>query len=116
MKIRRILRPGQPGTKKLLKTYGENLLCVRYRYDAEKKLMFKTIEIIIESKPWEPEATELPRNEIVNIRIAIDENDSRKRVKAAGGKRVPKRQVWQLAYEKLMELGLSDRIVGGEPS
>lgn len=53
MKIRRILKPGQPGTKKLVKRYGDNMLCVRYRYDEDKMMMYKTIEIIIDEKPWQ---------------------------------------------------------------
>ena len=50
MKTKRILQAGQPGTKKLVERYGENLICVRHRYDDQKKMMYKTIEIIIESK------------------------------------------------------------------
>jgi hypothetical protein len=47
----------------------------------------------------------------VNIHIAIDEIESRRRVKAAVGRWNPKRQVWRLVYEKVRELGLTDRIV-----
>ena len=53
MKVKRILHPGQPGTKKLVKRYGDNMLCVRYRYDENKMMMYKTIEIIIDEKPWQ---------------------------------------------------------------
>ena len=38
---------------------------------------------------------------MMNIRIAIDEIESRRKVKAAGGKWDPKRKVWQLPYEKV---------------
>ena len=54
MKIKRVVKPGQAGTKKLMERYGENLVCVRYRYDEGKKRMFKTIELIIENMPWQP--------------------------------------------------------------
>jgi hypothetical protein len=47
----------------------------------------------------------------MSIRIAIDEVELRKQVKGAGGKWDPNRQAWQLPYEKVMELGLSDRIL-----
>jgi len=40
------LRPGQRGTKKLLAQCGDRLVCIRYRYDEEKKKRFKTIELI----------------------------------------------------------------------
>ena len=113
--VQPILKPGQPGTKKLLEIYGDNLICVRYRYDDEKMTMFKTIEIIVDTKPWKENPRKIPKNKIVSIRIAIDEIDLRKRVKATGGKWDPKRQVWQLSYEKVMELGLSNRIVDDTP-
>ncbi len=33
MKTRLDLKPGQRGTKKLSELYGDQLVCVRYRYD-----------------------------------------------------------------------------------
>jgi len=51
----------------------------------------------------------------MSVRSAIDEIEVRRRVKTAGGKWAPKRQVWQLPYEKVTELGLSDRIVDHVP-
>jgi hypothetical protein len=35
MEIRLTLRPGMPGTKKLLARYGERLVCVCYRMESE---------------------------------------------------------------------------------
>jgi hypothetical protein len=48
MRARRTLTPGQKGTKKLFRQYGSQLVCVRYRDDAERCLRFKTVERIIE--------------------------------------------------------------------
>jgi len=114
MKIKRILKPGQPGTKSLVEKYGDNLICVRYRYDVEKHTMFKTIEIVVDRKPWQPPVKKISKNKILSIRIAYDEAEARKQVKAAGGKWDPARQVWQLGYDKVIELGMSDRIVNYE--
>jgi hypothetical protein len=33
METRLTLRPGMPGTKRLLARYGERLVCVRYLYE-----------------------------------------------------------------------------------
>jgi hypothetical protein len=33
METRLTLRPGMPGTKKLVARYGDRLVCVRYLYD-----------------------------------------------------------------------------------
>ena len=43
---------------------------------------------------------------MMNIRIAYDEVEQSKGVKAAGGKWEANRQPWQLTYEKVIELGL----------
>ena len=42
--VRLHLKPGQKGTKQLLAQYGDRLICVRYRYDAQRKKRFKTVE------------------------------------------------------------------------
>jgi hypothetical protein len=39
------LKPGKKGTKQLLTQYGDRLVCVRYRYDAQRKKRFKTVEL-----------------------------------------------------------------------
>lgn len=111
MKIKRIVRPGQPGTKKLVKQYGDNLICVRYRYDAKTKRMLKTIELIIENMPWQPNPKKVPVNKIIDLQIAIEETELRNRVKKAGGKWNPQKQVWHLPYREVLELGLTERIV-----
>ena len=54
MKTRLILKPGQRGTKNLVKKYGDALLCVRFRYDAERQQRMKTVELIVERTDWVP--------------------------------------------------------------
>lgn len=111
MKIKRIVRPGQPGTKKLVARYGDNLICVRYRYDAENNRTLKTIELVIENQPWQPNPEKIPLNKIVDLQIAIGETELRNRVKKAGGKWNPQKQVWHLPYREVLELELTERIV-----
>ena len=55
------LKPGQKGTKQLLAQYGDRLVCVRYRYDAQRKKRFKTVELIVAERDWEPPPPRLPR-------------------------------------------------------
>ncbi len=111
MKIKRIVKPGQPGTKKLLERYGENLICVRYRYDAENKRVLKTIELIIENRAWQPNSDKIPHNKIVGLRIGKEEMELRNRIKSAGGKWNPQKLVWQLPYKHVLELQLTERMV-----
>ncbi len=54
MKSRLNLKPGQKGTKKLVEKYGDTLLYVRYRYDESRGVRLKTVEIVVEEKPWQP--------------------------------------------------------------
>lgn len=52
MLAKKKLKPGQNGTKAMLDQYGEQLVCVRYRYDRARQLRLKTVELIVESTPW----------------------------------------------------------------
>ncbi len=47
MRTRAKLRPGQRGTKRWLARYGEQLVRVRYRYDAQQCKRYTTVEIIV---------------------------------------------------------------------
>ena len=52
LKTRLTLEPGANGTKRLVERYGERLVCVRYRYDAERRRRIKTVELIEEEADW----------------------------------------------------------------
>jgi hypothetical protein len=52
METRLTLRPGMPGTKKLLARYGARLVCVRYLYDEARGRRLKTVELVIDEAPW----------------------------------------------------------------
>ena len=52
--VRLHLKPGQKGTKQLLAQYGDRLICVRDRYDAQRKKRLKTVELLIAERHWEP--------------------------------------------------------------
>ena len=54
MRTRLILKPGQRGTKRLGKQYGDRLLCVRYRYDEKRRKRLKTVELIVDEVDWQP--------------------------------------------------------------
>ena len=111
MKINKIVKPGQPGTKKLMERYGENLVCVRYRYDNESKRKFKTIELIIDNKPWQPNKERIPMNKLINLRIDAKEGELQGLVKKTGGKWNARQKIWRLPYKYVLELGLTARIV-----
>ena len=109
--VRLHLKPGQKGTKQLLAQYGDRLICVRYRYDAERKKGLKTVELRVAERDWEPPRRHLAHDRIVGLRVAFADVAVRDRVKQAGGTWNPDRRVWQLRYDRVLALGLTDRIV-----
>ena len=115
-RVRLHLKPGQKGTRQLAAQYGDRLVCVRYRYDPDRKKRFKTVEIIVGARDWQPPPPRLARDQIVAVRVAFDETDLRERVKRARGAWNRPRRVWQLAYAEALALGLGDRIVAGPAS
>ena len=111
MKTRLTLRPGQNGTKKLVAKYGPRLLSVRYRYDADRRLRFKTVELIEEQERWEPARPPGNPDELVLVRIGYAEGGLREAVKAAGGQWQQDRKLWRLKFGVVWTLGLEGRIV-----
>ena len=103
------LLPGKRGTRNLVKKYGDALLCVRYRYDADRRKRYKTIELIIDEAPWEPPPP--PEPQIVGVTIAYEETELRRQIKAAGGIWNPERRVWELPDYVASQLHLKSRIV-----
>lgn len=117
METRLTLAPGQNGTKKLLARYGERLVCVRYRYDAERKVRHKTVELIVETTPWLPRQRNQRRepHDMVAVRIAYTETELRERIKAAGAIWRPRHRLWEVDWKTVRELGLQARVVTDEP-
>lgn len=113
METRLTLAPGQNGTRKLHAAYGERLVCVRYRYDAQRGLRHKTVELIVETTPWNPRQRNARREpqDMVAVRIAWSETGLRERIKAAGGIWRHRQKLWEVDWKTVRELGLQARVV-----
>ncbi len=81
MRTRLHLKPGQKGTKQLFAQYGDRLVCVRYRYDAERKKRFKTVALIVAERDWDQRVTRFADDALVAVRIDFAEVELRQRVK-----------------------------------
>jgi hypothetical protein len=108
--VRLHLKPGQKGTKQLLAQYGDRLICVRYRYDVQRKKRLKTAELIVAERDWEPPRPPFAQDQIVGVRVAFADIATRDRVKQAGATWDPERRVWQLRYDRVLALGLRARV------
>ena len=111
MRTRLTLRPNQDGAKQLRERYGEQLVCVRYRYDEATKERWKTVELIIEKSVWKPPQPKWQADSLVALQVAAQEREVRQQVKAAGGTWHPKEVVWKLSYGQVVALGLTARII-----
>jgi hypothetical protein len=101
-----------------MEIYGDRLISVRYRYDAEKKKRYKTVEIIVEEPEWSP--VDNPQKPVWNmtdrlgIRVDVGETEIREKVKQSGGIWRPRQKLWELPYAEILALGLEGRIVSGD--
>lgn len=114
LRTRLTLKPGRPGTKKLLNEYGSKLICVRYRYDDERQTRCKTIELVIEEVPWPPPEPRLPRfapDDIVHLRTLYSEERINDAIRNRGGTWHRPTRTWTLRYADTLSLRLTDRIV-----
>lgn len=98
------LKPGAPGTKRLVERFGDALLCVRYRHDPLRKCRQTTVELLVEERPEKPEKKAW-------IRVAYNDTELRLRVKEAGGVWHPERKLWLVSVKKIKAYKLETRMV-----
>lgn len=110
MKSRLNLKPGQKGTKALVERYGESLLYVRYRYDEARGVRLKTVEIVVEEKPWQPGMRRRDDDQ-VPVQVNYREKGLRDKLKAAGGTWNPEEKLWYVAYGAIRGTELEERIM-----
>ncbi|MBI5074822.1 MAG: hypothetical protein HZB62_06605 [Nitrospirae bacterium] len=110
MKTRLILKPGQHGTKRLVEKYGDSLLCVRFKYDAEKQQRLKTVELIVERTAWAPPPRRYSEDSVVFLRIEATDMPMRQQAKKAGGRWDPEKRLWFVHYGNIVGTPLEKHI------
>jgi hypothetical protein len=113
MRTQRKIKPGRPGTKKLVEQYGSKLVCVRYRYDSQLLIRYKTVEIIIEESPWIQRTKNFKAEEIVCVsvdRLKLKEIAIKRQVKLADAVWDSKQRVWEMRYDQAVQLGLEAQV------
>jgi len=104
--------------KKYLAQYGDALVCVRYRYDEQKRKQYKTVEIIVSESDWEPPPAKYPDSTLVGLKISFKETTLQSQVKAVGGRWDKDEKIWIVPYgcirgtklEKLIVLEIKKRL------
>jgi hypothetical protein len=110
MQSRRTIAPGQKGTKKLLEEYGGQLYCVRYRYDPQREVSLKTVEIIIAETEYKPRPRRIPDDQIVGVQVGYREFELQQQLRQAGGRWNAAARLWEIRYDQVVRLGLQERI------
>lgn len=113
MRTRLTLRPGQKGTRRLCEKYGDQLVCVRYRYDAPRKARLKTVELIVEERPWvycRPFCP-LPADRKVLVAIQYGERDLGRALRQAGGRWRTEHVAWEVPFAVVERLGIQGLVV-----
>lgn len=119
MEVIRTLRPGQRGTHKHRRKYGDTLVAVRYRQDKPGNRRVTTVELIVDER-------NIPANTLIRskhryrralqpvaVKLAHFEIDLQERVRKAGGYKDTKQGVWWIRFAQLNILKLEGREVHG---
>lgn len=106
-RVTRSLKPGQPGTLKLMRTYGRGLVCVRYREDARGETRYTTVEIVVDQSPAVRRPTD---RSMFLVRIAWGEAELAARAKAMGARWDPAVRMWRMSYKAVKALNLRSRV------
>jgi hypothetical protein len=109
--VRKTLRPGQKGTHRFLRDWGERLVSVRYRFDPARKVRYTTIELVAsELRPWAP--PHRPRPDAL-VYLSVDRNDWKalRKVREARAWWDAERGLWRVRYDAAERLRLRNRIV-----
>ncbi|MDA8099885.1 MAG: hypothetical protein M0042_09680 [Nitrospiraceae bacterium] len=105
------LKPGQPGTKKLLAEHGDSLVCVSYRYDEKTGTRIKTIELIVERKSWTAPGPSFADTDLVPVHIGFSDTPSREIAKMAKGRWDPEQKLWFIRYGRIKGTPLEKHII-----
>jgi hypothetical protein len=106
LRVTKKLLPGQPGTLKLARRYGDKLLCVRYRLDAQQRQRYTTVELVIDRGP-----ASRRRDRIVWVKVRFEEAALQAQIRAQGAVWDRETKLWRMPYQAAAKLGLKARIV-----
>jgi len=109
MRVLKKLGPEQAGAIKLARRYGDALVCVRYRRNANGSHRYTTVELIVDCVAVEARSGKAER--IVGVRVGFNETQLRQQVRNSGAKWDAPARLWRMPLRAAKQLGLLDRVV-----
>ncbi len=104
-RVAKKIKPSQRGAIKLARSYGSELLCVRYRENPEGTERLTTVELVVERV-----VIQKRDDPIVSFKIRQDELDLRRLAMSRGAKYNGRTYMWQLRRSEVLRMGLKSRI------
>jgi hypothetical protein len=104
-RIAKKIKPSERGAIKLARTHGSELLCVRYRENADGTERITTVELIVERA-----VIQKREDPVVAFKLKSEESELRQMVQAKGGRYDGRRHMWKLRRSEVIRLGLRSRI------
>jgi hypothetical protein len=98
----------QAGALKLARRYGDALVCVRYRHDAQGRHRYTTVELVVDEAPVQSRAR---LDEIVMVHLAFDDTRRRQLVIAHGATWDINLRLWRMPRSTAKKLRLISRIL-----
>jgi len=105
-RVAKKIQPSQRGAIKLARTYGSELLCVRYRENPEGTERLTTLELVVERT-----VIQKRDDPIVAFKIKQDEIELRRPAMTRGAKYDARTYLWKLQRSEVLRMGLKNRIV-----
>jgi hypothetical protein len=105
MRVVKKLAPSSRGAIKLAVQFGQTLLCVRHRVDADAKTRFTTVELLVGQAPIKARP-----QRYVSVQIGWNEHALRSIVKEAGAQWDGKEKAWRMPRRLAGILRLTHRI------
>ena len=104
-RVAKRIKPSQRGAIKLARSYGTELLCVRYRENPEGTERLTTVELVVERA-----VIQRRDDPIVSFKIRQDELELRRQAMIRGAKYDGKNYMWKLRRSEVLRMGLKSRI------
>ena len=104
-RVAKKIKPSQRGAIKLARSYGSELLCVRYRENPDGTERVTTVELIVERA-----VIQKRDDPIVMFKIKQEELELRRLAMARGAKYDGRNYMWRLCRSEVLRMGLKSRI------
>ncbi len=104
-RVAKKIKPSQRGSIKLARSYGPELLCVRYRENPDGTERLTTVELIVERV-----VIQKRDDPYLSFKIRQDELELRRLAMSRGAKYNGQTYMWQLRRSEVLRMGLKSRI------